>query len=57
MEDKTSKINSKTRNMSPEYKAAIATLAHLVLEVQKSKAKETSRIEGEEMKNHDKQGT
>ena len=49
MEDKIGKINSEKSSGSPEYKAAISTLARLVLEVQKLNVEEKSKLEGEKI--------
>jgi hypothetical protein len=50
MEDKIGKINSEKNSGSPEYKAAISTLARLVLEVHKLNIEEKSKLEGEKTK-------
>ena len=50
MEDKIGKINSERSSGSLEYKAAISTLARLVLEVQKLNVEEKSKLEGEKTK-------
>ena len=52
MKGKTREDNSEKNIPSPEYKAAVSTLAHLILEVHDREVEAKSKLEGDKTKNH-----
>ncbi len=51
MKDKTREDNSEKNIQSPEYKAAISTLTHLIIEVHDREVSAQLKLEGDKTKN------